>query len=73
MKEYPREYLGGNDIPYYPINNDKNNQIYQNYCNELSSISNFYLLGRLAEYKYYNMDAIIKEALILFDKWEGEI
>lgn len=73
MKEYPREYLGGNDIPYYPINNDKNNQIYQNYCNELSSISNFYLLGRLAEYKYYNMDAIIKEALILFDKLEGEI
>ena len=72
MREYPMEYKNNGDIPYYPINNDKNAEIYNKYRSEIEKINDFYLLGRLAQYKYYNMDLIIKEALELFEKIKGE-
>ncbi len=64
MKEYPREY---NDpktqIPYYAIINDENNAHYERYRALTSHLPNFYPIGRLAEYRYYNMDTIIELAL----------
>ena len=62
VKEYPREYNGEN-TPYYAINNDKNDECYNKYLNEAKKIKNLYLLGRLAEYKYYNIDVIAARAL----------
>lgn len=68
LKEYPAQFDIHNPKyadPYYPINNDKNQEIYKKYQDKLASISNIKLCGRLAEYKYYNMDAVIDRALTL--------
>lgn len=68
MMEYPRAYTGSeNEIPYYAILNPENNALYERYRQLTADFENFYLLGRLAEYKYYNMDAIVERALCLAD------
>ncbi len=59
--EYPKDYEKG-DVPYYPINDDKNNSMYEKY-KELSKESNIIFGGRLSEYKYYDMHQIIGSAL----------
>lgn len=66
--EYPIP-CGKNDIPYYSIANDENHDLYAKYKDELNKFDNFHLLGRLAEYKYYNIDAAIYRAMNLI----GEI
>ncbi len=68
VREYPFAYTGlKGEIPYYAILNNKNRELYQKYVKELRLLKNVYLLGRLAEYKYYNIDAIVKKALQLAD------
>ncbi|MGE5676496.1 MAG: UDP-galactopyranose mutase [Pseudomonadota bacterium] len=68
MKEYPRAYTGAKDeIPYYAISNPENIALYERYKSLTGKYSGLYLLGRLAEYKYYNMDAIVDGALVLAD------
>ena len=68
MKEYSRAYTGAaGEIPYYAIINAENNALYARYKAEADRWSNLHLLGRLAEYKYYNMDAIAARALELCD------
>ncbi len=62
-KEYSMEWHPGIE-PFYPINDDKNTSLlkrYQNLANE--RFNNVIFGGRLAEYKYYDMDAIIKQVL----------
>ena len=69
MKEYSRAYTGGADeIPYYAIINPVNNALYAKYAALAAQYPNLRLLGRLAEYKYYNMDAIAARALALTDE-----
>jgi len=64
VKEFSRAYTGApEETPYYAIINPENNALYQQYKTEADKFSNLYLLGRLAEYKYYNMDAIVARAL----------
>ena len=63
--EYPQEYQEGM-IPYYPINDKRNQAIYENYKNKSSSLTNFIFGGRLAEYKYMDMDTVIKSAMNKF-------
>ncbi len=66
VKEYSRAYTGALDeIPYYAIINPENNALYAKYKAQAEKFPNLYLLGRLAEYKYYNMDAIVARALEL--------
>ena len=66
VKEYSRAYTGAKgEIPYYAIINAGNNALYAKYRAEADRYPNFHLLGRLAEYKYYNMDAIAARALEL--------
>jgi UDP-galactopyranose mutase len=68
VKEYPRAYTGANrETPYYPIQNPENLTLFERYRKLTDGFSRFYLLGRLAEYKYYNMDTIVKKALELAD------
>ena len=69
MKEYSRAYeaLPG-QIPYYAIISDENQAHYDKYKQLASTIDDFHLIGRLAEYRYYNMDAIVSRALELADK-----
>lgn len=68
MKEHSRAYTGADgEIPYYAIINPENNALYAKYKAEADKYPNLHLLGRLAEYKYYNMDAIAARALALTD------
>lgn len=69
MKEYPFAYSGKDgEIPYYAIANDENHALYNKYLKLVENIPNFHLLGRLAEYKYYNIDAMCEKALELAEK-----
>ena len=63
LYEYPRAYEGDGQIPYYAILNEDNLALYERYKSEAMRYPRLRLLGRLAEYKYYNMDAITAEAL----------
>ena len=66
VKEYSRAYGGIlGEIPYYAIINPENNALYAQYKALADRFPNLHLLGRLAEYKYYNMDAIAGRALDL--------
>lgn len=66
MKEYSRAYTDPEtQIPYYAIINDENNAHYERYRRLTESLPNFHPLGRLAEYRYYNMDKIVGLALDL--------
>lgn len=69
VREYPLEYSGKPDeIPYYAINNEQNDELFGRYKELAGRIPDFYLLGRLAEYKYYNIDAIVERALDLAER-----
>jgi UDP-galactopyranose mutase len=66
LKEYPLQYdknAQKGNIPYYPIVNEENMKQYQKYTDSIKDIRNLKLCGRLSEYKYYNMDAVIEKAL----------
>lgn len=68
MREYSKAYTGKDgEIPYYAIISPENNALYAKYKAEADQYPNLHLLGRLAEYKYYNMDAIAARALTLTD------
>lgn len=69
VREYPFAYTGAKgQIPYYAIMNAENEALYQKYKELTKQYPNLWLLGRLAEYKYYNMDAMTKKALELADR-----
>lgn len=61
-KEYPKDCNIG-DEPYYPINNDKNNELYEKYKELALQEKNIIFGGRLANYKYYDMHQVIEIAL----------
>ena len=66
VKEYSKAYAGiFGEIPYYAIINPENNALYAQYKALAEGFDNLHLLGRLAEYKYYNMYAIAARALEL--------
>ena len=69
VREYPFAYTGAEgEIPYYAILNAENEALYEQYRGLTAGLSDFYLLGRLAEYKYYNMDAMARKALDLAER-----
>ena len=61
-REYPLEWKQG-DEPYYPINDERNNTLYQQYQQLAQQQQNVIFGGRLGDYKYYDMDKTIKAAL----------
>ncbi len=66
-----REYSDKWDVnkePYYPINNEKNNELYRKYEELALKDSNVIFGGRLGQYKYYDMDKVVEEALKLVEK-----
>ena len=64
-REYSAEWEEGKE-PYYPINNDRNNTLYEQYRALASCEKNVIFGGRLAEYKYYDMAPIVKKVLNMF-------
>ena len=61
-KEYPADWQPGEEA-YYPVNNDRNQELYQQYAKLAEQEDSVIFGGRLAEYKYYDMDDVIKSAL----------
>lgn len=61
-KEYPATWNKG-DEPYYPINNERNNEVYAKYKELSDKETNVIFGGRLAQYKYYDMHNVIEQAL----------
>lgn len=61
-REYSSEWKLG-DEPYYPVNDEKNSRLYEEYKKLADAESNVIFGGRLGEYKYYDMDAVIDRAL----------
>ncbi|MCC0655727.1 UDP-galactopyranose mutase [Clostridioides sp. ES-S-0123-01] len=54
--------------PYYPIINDENQEKYNKYLEHVKKIENLFLCGRLADYKYYNMDNAIERAFYVYSE-----
>ena len=61
-REYSSEWKPG-DEPYYPVNDERNGKLYQEYKKLADAEKNVTFGGRLGEYKYYDMDAVIASAL----------
>ncbi len=61
-REYPATWKHG-DEPYYPMNDDKNNSLYEKYKELAAEYPDILFGGRLGQYKYYNMDQVIRAAL----------
>lgn len=62
------EYPMAEGDPYYPIPRAENAEIYKKYQRLASTMTNTYFTGRLATYKYYNMDQVVAQSLTLFEK-----
>jgi UDP-galactopyranose mutase len=73
ITEYPGAYNTKDEHygePYYPIIDSENQHLYEKYKNLLADFANISIVGRLAEYKYYNMEAVILAAFeLLADKF----
>lgn len=66
--EFPR----GHGDPYYPIPRPQNAELYRRYKALADATPNVHFVGRLATYKYYNMDQCVGQALAMFDHLSGE-
>ena len=68
--EYPLEYNPNSTVgntPYYPVNTEESDAVYRMYLTEAEKFKSLFLCGRLAEFKYYNMDICIEHALQYFE------
>ena len=68
--EYPLEYDPSASIgntPFYPTVTERSNEIYRRYCAEAERYPDLFRCGRLAEFRYYNMDVCIEHALEYFE------
>ena len=63
-----REYPGDEGDPYYPVPRPENQELYQQYHALGERERDVLFVGRLAEYRYYNMDQVVARALMVFEK-----
>ena len=69
-REYPAEWTEGME-PYYPVNDERNQELYKKYAELAGKEKNVIFGGRLAEYRYYDMDKVIESALSCVKKEFG--
>lgn len=70
IKEYPEDFGPGKE-PYYPVPTQASRQLYDRYKELADALPNVTFLGRLAMYRYYNMDQIVANALLQFSKLQS--
>jgi len=68
-----KEFTVDEGEPYYPVPNPRNQEIYARYKEEADKLIDVHFVGRLANYKYFNMDQAFKNALDLFAKLENKL
>jgi UDP-galactopyranose mutase len=66
-----REYPGAEGDPYYPVPRPENQELFQKYCALTAGERNVLFVGRLAQYRYYNMDQVVAASLKLADRVIG--
>jgi UDP-galactopyranose mutase len=67
-----KEFSTWDGEPYYPVPTDANQRLYQQYQQEVEKLDNVHFVGRLANYKYFNMDQAFKNALDLYASLEPQ-
>lgn len=67
-REYPEAHEPGRNEPYYPVPMDANRARYAAYAADAEKLASVLFAGRLADYKYYNMDQAVARALRVFEK-----
>jgi UDP-galactopyranose mutase len=67
-----KEYTVDDGEPYYPVPNARNQRIYERYKKKAEALTDVYFVGRLANYKYFNMDQAFKNSLDLFEDLEKQ-
>ena len=67
-----KEYSTDRGDPYYPVPNEKNHALYKKYQELAEAEKKVVFVGRLASYKYFNMDQAVKNALELFDSLQSK-
>ncbi|KIM10965.1 MAG: UDP-galactopyranose mutase [Sulfuricurvum sp. PC08-66] len=73
LKEYPQPYVRGQNTPYYPIFTQAIQERYNQYQAHAKNFKNITLVGRLAEYKYYDMDDMVESALEKFETLQKSV
>lgn len=71
VREYPQDYQRNDpqrNIPYYPVFTEQNQRAYEHYSDMLLNFPSLVALGRLADYRYYNMDDAVDRALNCFEE-----
>ena len=71
LREYPQACergVAGKDVPMYPVLDTSNQEKYKKYRQKAEIYNNIIFIGRLAEYKYYDMDAVVAQALSAFKR-----
>lgn len=66
--EYPSEFILGKNERYYPIPRIENQELYNKYMDLAKKYPNVHFIGRLGDYKYYNIDLAVERALTFFKK-----
>ena len=66
-KEYSESFELGKNERYYPIPKPENTALYNKYAEEAKALKNVYFLGRLGDYKYYDIDKAVLRAIELFE------
>lgn len=67
--EYPEAHVRGRNEPYYPVPREENRNRYERYLRELRALNGSVVMaGRLADYKYYNMDQAVARAMKVFEE-----
>jgi UDP-galactopyranose mutase len=67
------EYPSAEGDPYYPIPRPENQTLYKSYQRLGTATSDVWFVGRLATYRYYDMDQIVGQALMTFDRIERNL
>lgn len=65
-----REYSTWEGEPYYPVPNPKNQRLFDEYRREAAKLKNIFFVGRLANYKYFNMDQAFRNAMDMYETLE---
>ena len=66
-REYPAQWQKGEE-PYYPINDERNNRLFEEYRKLAAAERNVLFGGRLGQYRYYDMDKVVAAALDMAEK-----
>jgi UDP-galactopyranose mutase len=70
VREYPDDYAPGKEA-YYPIPTPETAALYRKYADKAAELPNVSFVGRLATYRYYNMDQVVGMALAEFERLAG--